>query len=153
MCLGLLRGCDIGSQIAISRASCSIIPMGAWQKSRDAISAIGGGVDERTRRPDRGGPCDRRSTGTGGTGMSALDFGDRLAALCAFELSQARGTPERLSAMIERLVNSLSFTVSIAAGGDPGRINRLLEGARNYLDEAAADHAKIGAFLKEVKGR
>lgn len=78
-----------------------------------------------------------------------LNFGDRLSAICAFELSDAHGDPDRIGAMIERLINSLSFTVAIAGGGDPERVGELLEGARSYLDNAAADHLKAAVFLRE----
>lgn len=77
----------------------------------------------------------------------AVGFGDRLSALCAMELSDAHGDPERIGAMIERLVNSMAFTVAIAAKGDPKAVDEMLKGAESYLYEAATSHQKAGQFL------
>lgn len=74
-------------------------------------------------------------------------FPDRLSALCAMELSDCRGDPDRTGAMIERLINALGFTIAIAAEGDPGISSTMLEGAVAYLTEAVLEHAKTGAFM------
>jgi hypothetical protein len=79
--------------------------------------------------------------------MADIKFADKLSALCAMELSDAQGDPERIGEMIERLINSLSFTIAIAAKGDPRGTSDMLEGAQAYLFSAAASHAKMGEFM------
>ena len=49
--------------------------------------------------------------------------------------------------MVERLLNSLSFTIAIAAKGNPDVMQEMLTGAEGYLYEAAADHRKMGEFM------
>lgn len=82
-----------------------------------------------------------------------VPFGDRLSGLCAMELSAARGNPERSGEMIERLLNSLAFTIAIAAQGDPRNMDELLKGAEAYLYEAATSHQKIGQFMATAAPR
>lgn len=81
------------------------------------------------------------------TEKQRVPFGDRLSGLCAMELCAARGNPEKTGEMIERLLNSLAFTIAIAAQGDPGGMNEMLEGAQSYLFEAASGHQKAGQFM------
>lgn len=76
-----------------------------------------------------------------------VPFGDRLSGLCAIELTQARGDQGRVGEMIERLLNSLAFTIAIAAQGDPRVMDEMLKGAESYLYEAASSHQKIGQFM------
>ena len=52
--------------------------------------------------------------------------------------------------MMERLLNSLSFTIAIAATGNPEIMQEMLTGAEGYLYEAAADHRKIGDFMRSA---
>lgn len=78
-------------------------------------------------------------------------FGDRLSALCAMELSGAHGDAERIGEMIERLLNSLAFTVAIATRGDPKAIDDMLTGASAYLYDTAAGHAKLGGLFEALK--
>ena len=81
----------------------------------------------------------------------SVPFGDRLSGLCAMELADAHGNPERIGAMIERLLNSLAFTVAIAARGNPEGMNEMLQGAEAYLYESAASHQKAGSFLNAAR--
>jgi len=69
------------------------------------------------------------------------------------ELSAASGNPERSAEMIERLLNSLAFTIAIAARGDPRGMDEMLSGASSYLYEAAAGHAKMGQFMAAAEAR
>ncbi|WP_375414393.1 hypothetical protein [uncultured Bradyrhizobium sp.] len=80
-----------------------------------------------------------------------VSFGDRLAGLCAIELSAAKGDPDRAAAMIERLLNSLAFTIAVASRGDPKGIGEMLQGAESYLYEAAADHQKVAGALEGLQ--
>lgn len=76
-----------------------------------------------------------------------VPFGDRLSALCAMELTQARGNPGRLGEMIERLTNSLAFTIQIAVRGNPEDADTMLKGVESYLYEAATEHQKPAQLL------
>lgn len=75
-------------------------------------------------------------------------FADKLAGLCGMELSAAKGDPERIGEMIERLTNAVAFTIAIASGGNAARMSEMLEGAESYLYDAATGHEKVGRFLK-----
>jgi hypothetical protein len=83
--------------------------------------------------------------------QSRVPFADKLSGLCAMELSAAHGDPERIGEMIERLINSLAFTVAIGAHGDPKAIDDMLTGATSYLYEAATGHQRMGEFMGKVK--
>lgn len=63
------------------------------------------------------------------------------------ELAAARGNPERIGEMIERLTNSLAFTIMIAARGDAKGADEMLRGVESYLYETATSHAKIAKAL------
>jgi hypothetical protein len=80
-----------------------------------------------------------------------VPFGDRLSGLCAIELAAAKGNPDRAAEMIERLLNSLAFTISIACGGDAKGMGEMLQGAEAYLYEAAADHQKVAGALEGLR--
>lgn len=77
----------------------------------------------------------------------SVGFRDKISALCALELSGKNRHPEALSEMIEALTNSLAFTVSMAAAGDPSRVQELLTGVEHYLYEATGSYAKVGKLL------
>lgn len=76
-----------------------------------------------------------------------VPFGDRLSGLCAMELSAAHGDHDRIGEMIERLTNSLAFTIAIAAQGNAEGMNEMIEGATSYLYESATSHQKAGRVL------
>lgn len=76
-----------------------------------------------------------------------VPFGDRLSALCSVELAAVNDDPERAGEMIERLLNSLAFTIAIAARGDPKGMSEMLQGAESYLYEAAASHQTVAGAL------
>lgn len=76
-----------------------------------------------------------------------VPFGDRLSALCSVELAAAKNDPDRAAEMIERLLNSLAFTIAIAAKGDPKGMNDMLQGAEAYLYETTASHQHIAGAL------
>lgn len=77
-----------------------------------------------------------------------VPFQDRLSGLCAIELAGAHGDADRIGEMIERLTNSLAFTVAIATGGDPKAMDEMLKGIESYLYESATSHQKIGGFMR-----
>jgi hypothetical protein len=83
--------------------------------------------------------------------QSRVSFADKLSALCAMELSNAHGDPARIGAMIERLANSMAFTIAIAAHGDAKTIDDMLSGATSYLYEAATSHQRMGEFMAKAK--
>lgn len=82
-----------------------------------------------------------------------LKFADNLSALCAMELAAAHGDEDRIGEMIERLINSLSFTIAVAARGDVKAMDTMITGAESYLATAVAGHQKIGAFIEQAKQR
>jgi hypothetical protein len=78
-------------------------------------------------------------------------FEEKLSAICAKELAEGKGDPNRMAAMYERLSNSLGFTICNIAEGDPKRIDDLLAASENYVAEASAEHQKFAAFMARVK--
>lgn len=80
-----------------------------------------------------------------------VPFADRLSGLCAMELAAAHGSPDTIGEMIERLINSLAFTIAIATKGDANAMNQMIEGATSYLYESATSHQKAGAFIGEAR--
>lgn len=85
--------------------------------------------------------------GFGSIPKSRVPFGDKLSGLCAMELCAAHGDADRIGEMIERLLNSLAFTVSMACHGNAEDSAEMLEGAVAYLYEAASGHARIADAL------
>jgi hypothetical protein len=73
--------------------------------------------------------------------------------MCAMELAAAHGNPDVSGEMIERLLNSLAFTIAISCKGDAKAVNEMLEGATSYLYEAATGHARIATVLTTPRGR
>lgn len=80
-----------------------------------------------------------------------LPFGDLLSGLCATELSAAKADPERIGEMIERLTNSLAFTIAIAARGEPKGVSEMLEGAAAYLFDAAGSHQRPAELIERLR--
>jgi hypothetical protein len=78
---------------------------------------------------------------------SRVPFGDRLSGLCAMELAAAHGDPKRIGEMIERLLNSLAFTLAMSSKGRPSDMDEMIEGATSYLYETASGHARVAAAL------
>lgn len=74
-------------------------------------------------------------------------FSDKLANLLAVELPLARRDPERISEMIERIASGLGLTIAVAAGGDPQRIDTMIEGATAYAHSEAVDRSKLARVL------
>lgn len=87
----------------------------------------------------------------GKTTDNPVPFGDRLSALVAFEMACAHGNPERMAEILERLLHSVSFTISIMAAGDPKRTENLLTGAEAYLTERAVGFAKFGRLIEGAR--
>jgi len=85
--------------------------------------------------------------GFGDLPKTRVPFGDRLSGLCVMELCACDSSPDRFGEMIERLLNSLAFTIAIAAKGNPKNMDELLRGAESYLYEAATSHQKAGQLL------
>ncbi len=77
-----------------------------------------------------------------------LKFGDKLSGLCAMELAAAHGNEARMGEMIERLSNSLAFTIAIATGGKAKAMQEMLTGVEGYLYEAATGHQRMGDFME-----
>jgi phosphopantothenate synthetase len=80
-------------------------------------------------------------------------FADDLARLTSREVAAAKGDPERLANMIERLAAALGFTVAIAAGGKGEAIDTMLAGAEAYAHAEAVDRAAIASLLAMTRGR
>lgn len=80
-----------------------------------------------------------------------LKFADGLSALCAMELAAAHGDEDRIGEMIERLINSVSFTIAVASRGDMKAMDTMIAGAESYLATAVTGHQKFGAFIEQAK--
>lgn len=78
-----------------------------------------------------------------------IDFIMTMQAHVAKELANA--TVERKAEVMERLIDSLALTISVMANGHAEAMSDLLAGAENHLNERAADHAKLAAFLASVR--
>ena len=79
-----------------------------------------------------------------------IPFRDRLAKLCSAELEAAKSDPERISDMLESLLNSTAFTIAIFGKGNIALMNELSEGAEGYLFERAVDLAKVGKLIDGI---
>lgn len=82
--------------------------------------------------------------------MSAPDFSEALAALCAKEQSAANGDADRMGVMIERLSAVLGFTIALAARGRPDGIDTMIEGATGYAHREAVAKAPLARFMAEM---
>jgi hypothetical protein len=80
-----------------------------------------------------------------------VPFSDKLSALVAFEMSAAHGDPDRMAEVLERLLFSASFTISIMARGDAKTTENLITGAEAYLAEGAVGYARFGAFMNKAR--
>lgn len=76
-----------------------------------------------------------------------VPFGDRLSGMVALEMSLAAGDPERMAAVLERLLHSVSFTIAIMGAGNRTRTENLITGAEAYLAEGAVGLSKFGEFM------
>ena len=76
-----------------------------------------------------------------------VPFGDRLSGLCAMELAAAKGDADVSGEMIERLLNSLAFTIAISCKGNAKAMDEMLEGATAYLYEAATKHGPVATSI------
>lgn len=85
------------------------------------------------------------------TQITDAPFGDKLSALCAVQLTVARKDPEAMGEMIERLINSLAFTIAIACKGDPKGMGDMIAGAEAHLNEQAASHARAARILEDAR--
>lgn len=79
------------------------------------------------------------------------DFAENVAKLVAGEMTLAKGNPDRMASMIERLAAMLGFTVALAAEGDPRTIDTLLAEADAQAHEEAVARAPIGRRLGELR--
>lgn len=75
------------------------------------------------------------------------DFSNKLASLLAAELPIARRNPDRMGEMIERIAAGLGLTIAMACGGDPQRVDTLLEGATAYAHREAVERSPIARVL------
>lgn len=88
--------------------------------------------------------------GFGNVPATRVPFGDRLSGLCAMYLAAGHGNPEVSGEMIERLLNSLAFTISMACKGDAKAMDEMLEGAVSYLYESATKHGPVAEALTKA---
>lgn len=79
------------------------------------------------------------------------DFEDELATLARREFFAAKGDPERIAAMIERLMHTAGFTIAMATDGDAKAMSTLLIGAEAHLNECAADSALMAQLLTRLR--
>ena len=79
--------------------------------------------------------------------MSAGNFADDFARLMAIESAAARGDPQRLAAMVERLSSALGMAIAMAALGDPRVIDDLIEGATAFAHSEAVEKARAIRLL------
>lgn len=78
------------------------------------------------------------------------DFGERLSALCAAELTHARRDHERAGAMVERLAAALGMSVAVLARGNPKVIDEMLAGADGYAHAEAVEKAPFARFMADI---
>ena len=78
---------------------------------------------------------------------SVSEFGNKLGAICAAEMKYAKRDAERLSDMIERLANSLAFSIAMGCGGDDKRVSTILNGVDLLLAEYCASHSELAKKL------
>lgn len=81
------------------------------------------------------------------------DFNDKLAMLI---IEHAGGKPlsggmtaEKSAEIVECLARAIGTHIAIQTGGDAKWMNHFLEGASNYMFEAAADKQKAGQFIAD----
>ena len=75
------------------------------------------------------------------------EFSKKLSALCTAEMSAARGDPDRMADMLERLCHTLGMTVAIAAGGNGEAIDQMISGVEGYVHTAAVDYSTIARAM------
>ena len=78
------------------------------------------------------------------------EFSTKLDVLTSGELSSAKGDPERIGIMLEKLGSALGFTIAMAARGDGAGIDELFEGISNYIHGEAVSKAPMAAALSEA---
>lgn len=83
--------------------------------------------------------------------MDDRPFADKLASLTASEAAKAKGDPERMGAMVERLSAALGFTIAIAANGDGPTIDEMMSGAEAYAHQEAVDKAPLIRLMSEFR--
>ena len=80
-----------------------------------------------------------------------MDFSDKLAALCAKEVTEARGDADRMSEMLERLSRVLGVTIAEVAHGNPRGVDSLMPAVEAYIHEGAVDHAPRARLMARVR--
>ena len=83
--------------------------------------------------------------------MDDRPFDDKLTSLTASEAAKAKGDPERMGAMVERLSAALGFTIAIAANGDGPTIDKMMSGAEAYAHQEAVDKAPLIRLMFEFR--
>jgi hypothetical protein len=76
------------------------------------------------------------------------DFQTKLSAMVSKELC---GDAEDIAAVIERLIDSLGLAIAVSCRGNIKLADDMLTGVDKYLIERVADHAKLAAFMAEVR--
>lgn len=74
-----------------------------------------------------------------------MSFFEEMASLCALEMKAARkaGDEERAAEVIATLTTLLGRSAAICAGGDPQKIDTLLDGCGNHALEEASSFAPM----------
>jgi hypothetical protein len=80
-------------------------------------------------------------------------FSDKLHAIVAKEAAEARKTKDvtRMVSMIELLARALGFSIAIASGGDPKKIDELISGAEAYAHREAVEKATLARIFQVLK--
>lgn len=71
------------------------------------------------------------------------DFAAQLSRLVAKEMRSANGDPVRTSEVLERLLHSAGFTITLMAGADKKLLSELTTASEAQLYEAVSSHSKF----------
>jgi hypothetical protein len=80
------------------------------------------------------------------TKIPAFDFGEELTELVCKTMgpkASAEAEARMVSVVIENMARQLASYIGMFGGGDPARVDRLLEGVVEYLYEAAGPSHKV----------
>ncbi len=80
-----------------------------------------------------------------------MDFSDKLAALCAKEVTEGRGDADRMSEMLERLSHALGMVVAEISRGQPRDLDSLMPAVEAYIHAGAVDHAPFARAMAEIR--
>jgi hypothetical protein len=82
--------------------------------------------------------------------VSDSAFTEKLQALVALELAEAKTDADRMGEAIECLLASAALVIAVACRGDSRAMDEMLTGSSSHLYEMAADKARFGAFMAAI---